>query len=82
VIHQISCDHCVKKRQCDDENTKFGLIHTDNQHYPQTWPIIFDDILMSNVSYKNNKMKDTVFWCSDSEASLCVEGCFKTYHIK
>lgn len=48
VINQISCDHCVKKRQCDDKNTKFGFTHTDKQHYPQPWPIIFDDILMSS----------------------------------
>jgi hypothetical protein len=34
------------------------------------------------VCYKNNKMKETGFWCSDCEASLCVEGCFKTYHTK
>jgi hypothetical protein len=33
------------------------------------------------VCYKNNK-KETVFWCPDYEANLCVEGCFKTYHTK
>jgi hypothetical protein len=34
------------------------------------------------VWYKNNKRKETVFWCPDFEAGLCVEGCFKTFHTK
>jgi hypothetical protein len=31
------------------------------------------------VCYKEGKRRETVFWCPDCEAGLCVEGCFKTY---
>jgi 7-cyano-7-deazaguanine synthase in queuosine biosynthesis len=34
------------------------------------------------LCYKNNKRKETVFWCPDCEACMCVEDCFKTYHTK
>jgi hypothetical protein len=34
------------------------------------------------VCYKQGKRKETVFWCPDCKAGLCVEGCFKTYHTK
>jgi len=34
------------------------------------------------VWYKNNKRKETVFWCPECEAALCVEECFKAFHTK
>jgi hypothetical protein len=34
------------------------------------------------VCYKQGKRRETVFWCPDCEAGLCVEGCFRTYHTK
>jgi hypothetical protein len=34
------------------------------------------------VCNKNNKRKETVFRCPESEAALCVEGCFKAFHTK
>jgi len=34
------------------------------------------------VCYKNNRRRETVFWCPECEAALCVEGCFKAFHTK
>jgi hypothetical protein len=34
------------------------------------------------VCYKNNRRKETVFWCPECEAAVCVKGCFKAFHIK
>ncbi|XP_021918752.1 piggyBac transposable element-derived protein 4-like [Zootermopsis nevadensis] len=34
------------------------------------------------VCYKQGKRKETVFWCPDCEAGLCVDGCFKIFHTK
>ena len=34
------------------------------------------------VCYKNNIKKETVFWCPECEAALCVEECFKAFHTK
>jgi len=34
------------------------------------------------VCYKNNRRKETVFWCPECEAALCVEECFKAFHFK
>lgn len=34
------------------------------------------------VCYKNNRRKETVFWCPECEAALCVEECFKVFHTK
>jgi len=34
------------------------------------------------VCYKNNRRKETVFWCLECEAALCVEECFKAFHTK
>jgi hypothetical protein len=34
------------------------------------------------VCCKHNKRKETVFECPDSQAGLCLEGCFKTFHTK
>ena len=34
------------------------------------------------VCYKNNRRKETVFWCPECEAALCVEGSFKAFHTK
>ena len=34
------------------------------------------------VCYKNNRRKETVFWCPECEAALCVEECFKAFHTK
>ncbi|PSN52100.1 hypothetical protein C0J52_04339 [Blattella germanica] len=32
------------------------------------------------VCNKNNKRKETVYWCPDCESPLCMDNCFKTYH--
>ena len=37
---------------------------------------------MCVVCYKNNRRKETVFWCTECEAALCVEECFKALHTK
>ena len=34
------------------------------------------------VCYKNNRRKETVFWCPECEAALCVEESFKAFHTK
>ena len=34
------------------------------------------------VCYKSNKRKETVFWCPECEAALCVEESFKAFHTK
>jgi len=34
------------------------------------------------VCYKNNRRKETVFWCPECEAALCVEEYFKAFHTK
>lgn len=34
------------------------------------------------VCYKHNRRKETVFWCPECEAALCVEECFKAFHTK
>jgi len=34
------------------------------------------------VCYKNNRRKETVFWCPECEAALCDEECFKAFHTK
>jgi len=34
------------------------------------------------VCYKNNRRKETAFWCPECEAALCVEECFKAFHTK
>jgi len=34
------------------------------------------------VCYKNNRRKETVFWCPECEAALCVEERFKAFHTK
>jgi len=34
------------------------------------------------MCYKNNRRKETVFWCPKCEAVLCVEECFKAFHTK
>jgi hypothetical protein len=34
------------------------------------------------VCTKHGMRKDTVYWCSDCEAGLCLHGCFKDYHTK
>jgi hypothetical protein len=34
------------------------------------------------VCYKNKRRKETVFWCPECEAALCVEESFKAFHTK
>jgi hypothetical protein len=34
------------------------------------------------VCAKHGTRKESVYWCSECEAGLCFEGCFKTYHTK
>jgi len=34
------------------------------------------------VCYKNNRRKETVFWCPECEAALCVEESFKAFQTK
>ena len=34
------------------------------------------------VCYKNKRRKETVFWCPECEAALCVKECFKEFHTK
>ena len=34
------------------------------------------------VCYKNNRRKETVFWCPEREAALRVEECFEEFHAK
>jgi len=34
------------------------------------------------VCYKSNRRKETVLWCPECEAALCVEECFKAFHTK
>ena len=34
------------------------------------------------VRYKNNRRKETVFWCPECEAAVCVEVCFKAFQTK
>ncbi|XP_071057565.1 piggyBac transposable element-derived protein 4-like [Onthophagus taurus] len=32
------------------------------------------------VCYKRGRRKETIYWCPDCEAGLCLESCFKIYH--
>lgn len=34
------------------------------------------------VCSSHGKRRDTVYWCPECEAGLCLEECFKTYHTK
>lgn len=34
------------------------------------------------VCSKHGRRRDTIYWCPDCEAGLCLEECFKTYHTK
>ena len=34
------------------------------------------------MCYKNDRRKETVLWCPECEAALCVEECFKVFHTK
>jgi hypothetical protein len=29
---------------------------------------------------KDDKRKESIYWCSECEAGLCLDGCFKKYH--
>jgi hypothetical protein len=33
------------------------------------------------VCTKHGKRSDSVYWCSECQAGLCLDGCFKSYHI-
>jgi hypothetical protein len=32
------------------------------------------------VCMKHGERKESIYWCSECEAGLCLDGCFKTYH--
>jgi hypothetical protein len=34
------------------------------------------------VCAKHGKRKESIYWCSECEAGLCLDGCFKKYHTK
>lgn len=34
------------------------------------------------VCYKRGRRKETIYWCPDCKAGLCLDSCFKTYHTK
>ena len=46
---------------------------TEKKSRPARWSV---------VCYKNNRRKETVFWCPEYEAALCVEESFKAFHTK
>jgi len=55
------------------------------RHFPERIPPIEKKARPSKrcvVCYKNNRRKETVFWCTECEAALCVEECFKAFHTK
>ena len=55
------------------------------RHFPETIPLTEKKVRPTKrcvACYKNNIRKETVFWCPECEAALCVEESFKAIHTK
>ena len=55
------------------------------RHFPERKPPTEKKAMPTKrcvVCYKNNRRKETVFWCPECEVALCVEECFKAFHTK
>jgi hypothetical protein len=67
--------------------------HSTNKNVPRLLEIHFPERIQPTekkakptkrcvVYYNHNNKKETVFWCPDCQAGLCIEGCFNTFHTK
>ena len=71
---------------------KFQGHHSTDKNVPRLLERHFPEIIPTEkktrptkrcvVFYKNKRRKDTVFWCPEFEAALCVEECFNAFHTK
>jgi hypothetical protein len=34
------------------------------------------------VCAKHGRRRDSIYWCSDCDAGLCLDGCFRIYHTQ
>ena len=60
-------------------STDKNVPRLDERHFPERIPTEKKGRPTKRyvVCYKNNRRKETVFWCPECEAALCVEECFK-----
>ena len=66
-------------------STEKNVPRLDERHFPDRIPPTEKKGRPTKrcvVYYKNNRRKETVFWCPECEAALCVEECFKAFHRK
>jgi len=73
----------VRKFQ-DHHSTDKNVPRLLERHFPERTPLTEKKARPTRrvVCYKNNRRKETVFWCLECEAALCVEECFKAFHTK
>jgi len=65
-------------------STDKNVPRLDERHFPERIPTEKKGRPTKRcvVCYKSNRSKETVFWCPECEAALCVEECFKAFHTK
>jgi len=66
-------------------STEKNVPRLDERHFPDRIPPTEKKGRPTKrcvVYYKNNRRKETVFWCPECEAALCVEECCKALHNK
>jgi len=64
-------------------STDKNVPRLDERHFPERIPpteIKGRPTNMCVMCCKINRRKETVFWCPECEAALCVEECFKLFH--
>jgi len=55
------------------------------RHFPERIPPAGNKAMPKKrcvVCYKNNRKNETVFWCPECKAALCIEEGFKVFHTK
>jgi hypothetical protein len=66
---------------CTDKNVR-RLVE---RHIPERIPLSVKKARPTErcvVCYKINRRKETVFWCPECEAAICVEESLKAFHTK
>ena len=81
IEHQSESVRKLQGHHTTDKNVP----HLHERHFPERIPPTEKKARPTKrcvVCYKNNRRKETVFWCPECEAALCVEECFKVFHTK
>ena len=86
LVYALLIEHAsgsVRKFQ-GHHSTNKNVLRLVERHFPERIPTEKKARQTKRyvVCYKNNRRKETVFWCPEREAALCVEECFKGFHTK